>query len=516
MPLPQENVEWPPDELKTALKVISEWDLWYGGDVDAITRHFEDNDITAEGSRSWRFWARRRPTTSSNARREKLHVPLAGDIASTSADMLFAAPVDILIPGARDTEEGELAATQSRLDEISEQGGLLNRLLEAAEEASALGGVYLRPTWDRAVADHPILTHVTPERAVPVFRFGLLTEVTFTKILSEEDEKVVWRHLEHHSVDSSDRAVIENALYEGTEDKIGQRRDLEHHPWTADLEDLITLPIDGLAVRYVKNMGPARRLRGSHHGRSDFDGIEPLFDAVDETWNSWMRDLRLGKARLLVPAEYLERSTPGRGSYFDTDQELFSPLEMGPDERQNASITEVQFKIRFEEHKATVESLVMEAVGKAGYSAQTFGFHTGDSRGEATATEIRARESKTLRTTAKKRRYWEPASEDVLEVMLAIDREMLGNTKTKVIRPDIEWPDLAAPDAHHLAETIAMLAQAEAASTETLVRMQHPEWSESEILAEVEKIASSRPAPLPNPFDMGPEEVPDDEEEMEE
>lgn len=508
MPLPVENVAWPPTELRSTLRVINEWDTWYGGDSDSLTEQYEDPQTEPFGSKTWRFWARRKPSTSANDRRDQMHVPLAGDIASTSADLLFAAPADITVPGIRsEGDNSDLKVTQERLDQIVEEGGLMNRLLEAAEEAAALGGVYLRPTWDRDIAPHPILTHVTPERAVPTFRYGLLTEVTFWRQISDEDEKRVLRHLEHHSVVDG-RAVIENALYEGTDEKVGIRIELGRDPRTAGLEDIIRLPVQGLGVRYVKNMGPARRLRGTPHGRSDFDGIEDLFDAVDEAWNSWMRDLRLGKARITVPEEFLERSKVGKGAFFDTDQEIFTPLNMDPTEREKAGIEMFQPEIRFESHRATVEALVMEAVGKAGYSSQTFGFH---GENVQTATEVQARTDKTQRTNDKKRRYWEPNVEDILEIMLTIDKEMLDG-KAKSIRPDIEWPDLAEPTLKQIAETVELLNRAEAASTDTMVRLQHPDWSDTDVADEVAKIMDRRPAPMANPFDRGPEVVPEDEE----
>jgi hypothetical protein len=36
-------------------------------------------------------------------------------------------------------------------------------------------------------------------------------------------------------------------------------------------------------------------------GRSDFSGLEISLDTLDEAHASWMRDIRLGKARLIVP-----------------------------------------------------------------------------------------------------------------------------------------------------------------------------------------------------------------------
>lgn len=36
-------------------------------------------------------------------------------------------------------------------------------------------------------------------------------------------------------------------------------------------------------------------------GRSDYKGVEPMLNAFDETWSSWMRDLKVGRARIFVP-----------------------------------------------------------------------------------------------------------------------------------------------------------------------------------------------------------------------
>ena len=42
-------------------------------------------------------------------------------------------------------------------------------------------------------------------------------------------------------------------------------------------------------------------------GRSDYDNLRDLMDALDESYSSWMRDIRLAKARLIVPAQFLRR-----------------------------------------------------------------------------------------------------------------------------------------------------------------------------------------------------------------
>src|SRR5690606_30732764 len=126
---------------------------------------------------------------------------------------------------------------------------------------------------------------------------------------------VVWRHLEHH-----EPGRITHALYQGSSDNIGRVVPLTERPETAylaklvDADSAILTGIDRLTCSFNQNM-PSRlwRKKGAlaHAGRSDFAGILPLFDALDETWSSWRRDLKLGGGKILVPEAALDTAGPG-------------------------------------------------------------------------------------------------------------------------------------------------------------------------------------------------------------
>jgi hypothetical protein len=93
---------------------------------------------------------------------------------------------------------------QTEGDALSQRIGWANKLLECAEAASPLGGVFLRPAWDADTAGDPLLTIVLADEAVPSFRFDMLHEVTFVRELPAPagwmaiKDGEVWRHLEHH------------------------------------------------------------------------------------------------------------------------------------------------------------------------------------------------------------------------------------------------------------------------------------------------------------------------------
>src|SRR5690606_41985538 len=141
-----------------------------------------------------------------------------------------------------------------------------------------------------------------------------------------------------------------------------------------------------------------------------------------------------------VPEEWLERrdGPDGRPRWtFDLDREIFTSLDIDPASAQSAGITPSQFAIRTEEHARAALELLDRIISAAGYSPQSFGLKI-EGRAES-GTALRLRERKSLVTREKKARYWKPVLEDVLQMMLAIDREVVGNTRIDPsFRPRVE------------------------------------------------------------------------------
>ncbi|SDM77153.1 phage portal protein [Streptomyces wuyuanensis] len=491
MPLPENDTPWPPPEMATALASMATDDAWYSGDRDRIRRaHQPSAERATETGRRLRFWERPRRLDTPDY---SLHIPLPGDIATTSADLLFSEPPTLTVDGTE---------TQARLDELAEAGGLANTLLEAGEVAAALRGAYLRVTWHQDLAKRTLLTTHHADTAVPEWTSGFLTAVTFWREVSA-DGVHVRRHLERH-----EPGRILHALYEGTKTNLGRAVPLTEDPATADLVDsldaggdgqTITTGIDRLTAGYVKNMGPDRRDRRSPLGRSDFQGVDHLFHALDEVWTSWMRDIRLARARLIVPSGYLTNDGPGQGASFDLDREVWSAINASP--TSGEGITENQFLIRVDEHQRTAEAIVRQAVKLAGYSAQSFGM---DGETAVTATEVVARERKSMITRDKKSRYWGPVLADMLEVLLMMDAR-LGFSNVTPERPKIEFGDSVSEDPKSVAETLSLLAQAQAVSTETKVRILRPDWDDTAVREETDRILKETGQAVNDPSMTGAE-----------
>lgn len=501
MPLPTQNIEWPPPSEKNSRNLYRRWAAWYSGDPTILADVYSDTLSAALNPDPKGFHLTDGPSVRMTQQRmwwgqgvvpgglqeAKLHIPLAGDIAATSADLLFGEPPALIV--------AEAEKTQERLDEIIAEAGVHSVLHEAGEICAALGGVYLRVGWDEQIAGHPLVDAIPPDAAVPEWRSGRLTAVTFWRVLDDSTD-AVWRHLERH-----EPGVIWHGLYRGTHDRLGTRADLADRPETAVFADLVDTAgrvetgAEGLTVEYVPNMRPHRVLRGSPLGRSDYSGIEGLMDALDEAWSSWMRDLRLGKARLIVPDVYLESHGRGRGASFDPEQAIFMAVNSLP-ASEGLSIEQVQFAIRVAEHQQTCAELTAQAVRGAGYSAQTFG-DSGEAM--ATATEVVARERRSFTTRARKINYWRGPLVRLFEVAMAIDVAKFKPDGATAATPTIEWPDGVAVDPEALGRTLQLLAAAEAVSTKVKVEMLHPDWDDDAVDEEVKLIGDDKAAGLPPP-----------------
>lgn len=507
--LPPDDIDWPPPECVAANRLYARWAAWHAGDPAMLSAVYANTvGYSVDPQFSTRspqytsgtvqqaprtFWGA--PPTPGALRSAKLHVPLAGDIAAVSADLLFGEPPALVVPdkpggsGASPSQD----PTQQWLDRMMSEGGLQVALLEGAEIASAYGGVYLRVGWDEAVADHVLFDVIPPDAAVPQWRSGHLSAVTFWRELARTDDGKIYRHLERH-----EPGRIYHGLYvSGDSAKLGRRKPLQAHPETAEFATLVggegwvDTGAQGLCVEYIPNMRPNRRDRGSPLGRSDFDGIEGVLDALDEAWTSWMRDIRIGKGRILVPDVYFENQGPGRGANWDAEKEVYTQINALPG-ADGLAMQVVQFAIRVEEHERTCQALTAQALRGAGYSVQTFG-ESGEVA--ATATEVVARERRSFTTRGRKANYCRPCLGRIANTALQVQIAKFGTDGLRALVPDIEWPDGVAVDPLAQAQALQMLSGAGAISTRTKVEILHPDWDDERIDAEVAAIQKAAQPP---------------------
>lgn len=499
MPLPDPNTPWPPASSHSA--ELREYDAWYSSNPDLLSNVYGGSHagpvtrpaqfaggIVGRAARWW--WGQ---PTPAGEQRTKLHVPLAADICGTSADLLFSEPVQLTAEDAR--VQGFLEGLQ--------QDGLDTRLHEGAEVGAALGGTFLRTVWDTEVQATPWTELAHPDGAVPTWRGGRLAEVSLWTQLDDHGGKgSVWRWLEHHEPGS-----IQHALYEGTVSNLGKLRPLQEHPQTkhlaayVDADSRQATKVRNLTVAYVPNMLPNRLHRTSPMGRSDLQGVTPWLDALDEAYSSWWRDIRVAKARLHVPAQYLESQGAGEGATVDLDREVYVPMSgVLSTSGDKLLIDAQQFAIRVTEHAETCKAWTGRIIESAGYSTQSLSSGAG---GAITAAEVHSHERRSYMTRGKKIRYWTQGLRQHLETQLQVGQAIGAGVTPGDFA--VAFADGVQESAMSLAQTTLALRNAEAASIRTRVMMVNPDWDKVAVDAEVAAIMAEtgQGEPVPVPGDAG-------------
>lgn len=497
--LPTANTAWPPAPHDQVFQACQERQVWWEGDPDALAAFYgRDGGYSSPSGVRQRvrgaidgFWGRPRPATNAPKR---LHVPVAADIGRIAASTLFSEPVSFSDPSGDEK-------VQDTLDAILNTDETYSGMLVGAESASMLSGVYGRIVWDKSVRDHTWIDWVDADHAIPTFKWGKLTAVTFWTELDGSDDTTVWRHVEHYSVDGK-AGRIDHALYKGKRDNIGDVRPLNDHPDTEALIPMLdqnsgyTLPTEGgLLAEYMPNWRPNPQWRNEpelkHLGRADLTrDVLQLLDACDESWSSLIRDLELGRGRMFVSEALLTSRGAGKGSGFDLDQAIFSPVGTAmKDDAMTSIIHAQQFEIRVDEHLRIFDGLLRRAISRAGYSPITFGLQD---EVAATATEVNAKERDTNSTRSAKTKLW--GLSRLATAQLHAEAAIFGGPLPS--EPvQVDWPKTHQESPKATAETVALLMQAEAASTETKIRIVHPDWDDKQVMEEVDKIINDR-API--------------------
>lgn len=504
MPLPAPGVDWPPRPLAELMPSFYQWDALYSSDLDRLYDAFGGAAIRQQLDRplfgrgisklAARFgWGRPAPEGTID---DRLHVPLAADLCAATAELGWADPPVI-------TTTNDLARV--RVGEYVDDRAFAV-FAAGTEIGAALGGHYVRAV---IPDDGPraVFEVIAYDGALPRFEWGKLRAVTFWWELGRDGG--VWRHLESHELDTAGNGVIVHGLFLGTDTKLGTRQPLAARPELAGLTDngtglaggqdevTVSTGTPGLDCVHIPARTPQRLWRkhpiGRHLGRSILQGIEGPLSKLDDAYTSWMRDIELGKSRLVISRTLLDNPVPGQPNVFDTDSRLLMPVDMPPSFNGPATdpIRMVQFQIRVDQHRATCQELTEIVLRAASYSAQTFGE---DESGNAmTATGVMSKDSRSMRTRRAFLADETAGVQHIIRKALAMEQAAgLGDVADDLLT--VVFPDGAADPPAVIAQTVAALRAAEAASDETIVRKVNPDWDDLQVIAEVALIQAQRAA----------------------
>jgi A118 family predicted phage portal protein len=161
--------------------------------------------------------------------------------------------------------------------------------------------------------------------------------------------------------------------------------------------------------------------------------------ALDICYDSFVREFRLGKKRIIVPARAVRAVVdPQTGKlcrYFDANDETYEAL--ASDSPEDLKITDNSVELRVEEHISAINAFLSILCMQVGFSAGTFTFdeHTG----LKTATEVVSENSKTYKTIKTIQNQLRPAIihlvRNIIDVAILYGEDIDGQTIEGLVKP---------------------------------------------------------------------------------
>ena len=245
-----------------------------------------------------------------------------------------------------------------------------------------------------------------------------------------------YTRLEWHTWDG-ETYTVRNELYRSemqkgangdSQDILGIRVPLaELYPY---LDEETIVPVGDSLFSYWRTPVANNIDDNSPLGVSMYGNALETLHALDICYDSFVREFRLGKKRIIVPARAVKTivdpatGTPRR--YFDPGDETYEAL--ASDDPADLKITDNSVELRVEEHIAALNAFLSVLCLQLGFSANTFSFD--EKSGIKTATEVISENSKTYKTIRTIQNQLAPSIEhlvrNIIDVAALYDIEYEG------------------------------------------------------------------------------------------
>lgn len=157
-------------------------------------------------------------------------------------------------------------------------------------------------------------------------------------------------------------------------------------------------------------------------GMSIYGNAMETLHALDICYDSFIREFRLGRRRIIVPASSVKKVVdPQTGEirrYFDATDEVYQAFST--DDPDAMKVQDDTVSLRVDEHIAAINSFLSILCLQIGFSAGTFTFD--QAQGLRTATEVMAEQSKTYKTIVNCQTQIRPAIEKLVRGIVNIAR----------------------------------------------------------------------------------------------
>lgn len=308
--------------------------------------------------------------------------------ANEMASLIFNEKCEISI-GDDDNE------TSKYVDGVLKYNKFNKKFQDYLEYSFAMGGMVIKPYADNGQLK---LSFVTADCFIPIrWENDTIHEAVFINETHKGKKK--YTHLEWHTWEKHKVYglvyTVTNELYESQNiNDIGREVPIETlYP---GLEKSVPMPsVEKPLFVYFKPNSANNIDTQSPLGISMFANALDTMKAIDTAFDSFHREFRLGKKRILVPEAMIRTVYDSNGQpqrYFDATDETYEAFSGDMDDKQ---MLDISVELRVDEHVAAINALLNLYAMQTGFSAGTFTF---DGQSMKTATEVISEQSKTFKS----------------------------------------------------------------------------------------------------------------------
>lgn len=369
-----------------------------------------------------------------DATRKLAYLSLGKAVTQELAGMVWTDQSDINIATAGVAEE-QRDILSEYVHSVLDANNFSVKMIEAIEQAAALGGEALK-VWYEVKHDsngneipdsgQVKIGYCMADQFVPTaWDNADISEGVFISRIAKEG--YYYTRLEWHKWDGQ-TYVITNELYRSeinknnspeSQDILGYRYPLNTiYPYLSERTELPT--IEKSLFSYFRTPTANNIDDNSPLGISVYANAMETLHALDIAYDSFVREFRLGKKRIIVPARMIKTVIdPVSGKsvrYFDATDETYEALST--DDPDSLKIQDNSVSLRVEEHIAGINAFLNILCLQVGLSAGTFSFDA--KNGLKTATEVVSENSKTYKTVKNFQNMVTPAIKKLVDNIIAV------------------------------------------------------------------------------------------------
>lgn len=377
-------------------KWIDKWKRLYAGYLSDI------HDVTyftiKEGRKTRRLMSMQMPKT----------------VAEEMASLVFNEKCEISI---------DIEWLREFIEDVFQKSKFYRKFQDYLEYMFAHGGMVIKPYVEEGQI---MLSFVTADCFIPIsWRNDTIHEAVFPYEFQKGDKK--YTHLEWHLWETAKDEngeqvkvyVIRNEVYESQNGQdLGIKVPLKD--FFPELEEEVRINVlkKPLFSYFKPNKANNIDLQ-SPLGISIFANALDTIKAIDTAFDSFHREFRLGRKRIIVPANFVKTVVdPETGRtyrYFDDTDEAYEAFEHG--NMDDNEIKDISTELRVEEHIGAINALLNVFAMQTGFSMGTFSF---DGRSMKTATEVVSEQSKTFKSKKSHEIIIEAGLQELIDSIVAL------------------------------------------------------------------------------------------------